>query len=399
MSDKYGNLIHDESCGVDNVYNFPVEELHMASRTPSRIPWVRREVETLLERLKASRYDLVINRQFTWFAMCLVGCLDAKEVLGPYITPARNPSSWTEDVWLSLQGQLPSEEAILNVDPMTAGQIWNLLNNRTAFRRNVVDLGLDLARVPGTGHIPFAFESRYRESAGEIYRQAGLDGPGPLLGVQAGASVSFRRLPSEMLVQTLDHWLLRHGGKVAFWGIKEERERVDRIIKHLKQPEAAANLAGSTDLLELAACLERLDLLLSPDTGTLHLAAAVNIPTVSLYFGSAYPWETGPYGKGHFICYSDTPCYPCRNTGRCRSNGYCRTLFPSLGLTGLLETALDLSRTDVEAAKEDLIRDWTQKWSAYFGSCGVGVLHTGWQEQPGPLVPECLTPDYSCSAS
>jgi ADP-heptose:LPS heptosyltransferase len=54
-------------------------------------------------------------------------------------------------------------------------------------------------------------------------------------------------------------------------------------------------------------------LLVSGDTGPLHLATAVGIPVVAL-FGAADPARTGPVGKGHLVVRAEkVPCVPCRS--------------------------------------------------------------------------------------
>jgi heptosyltransferase II len=57
---------------------------------------------------------------------------------------------------------------------------------------------------------------------------------------------------------------------------------------------------------ELSAC----DLLLTNDTGTMHLAALLRVPTISI-FGSTEPLRTGPLGRGHRIFRHHVECSPC----------------------------------------------------------------------------------------
>jgi lipopolysaccharide heptosyltransferase II len=70
------------------------------------------------------------------------------------------------------------------------------------------------------------------------------------------------------------------------------------------------NLIGRTTLGQLIAELRACDLLLTNDTGTMHLAASVGTPTVSI-FGSTEPALTGPIGVGHRILRRHVPCSPC----------------------------------------------------------------------------------------
>ncbi len=70
------------------------------------------------------------------------------------------------------------------------------------------------------------------------------------------------------------------------------------------------NLIGKTTLGELMDRLTECSLLLSNDTGTMHLAAALGVPTVSV-FGSTEPRLTGPLGPGHRVLRHQVECSPC----------------------------------------------------------------------------------------
>jgi len=70
------------------------------------------------------------------------------------------------------------------------------------------------------------------------------------------------------------------------------------------------NLIGRTTMEELIAELSRCDLLVTNDTGTMHLAAFLGVPTVSI-FGSTEPVLTGPMGAGHRVLRHHVECSPC----------------------------------------------------------------------------------------
>jgi heptosyltransferase I len=79
----------------------------------------------------------------------------------------------------------------------------------------------------------------------------------------------------------------------------------------------AVSLAGKTNLRELAAIVARAKLLVSSDTGPMHIAAALNVPVVAL-FGPTNPARTGPYGPIHTAVKADAPCSPCYKRKRCK---------------------------------------------------------------------------------
>jgi ADP-heptose:LPS heptosyltransferase len=64
------------------------------------------------------------------------------------------------------------------------------------------------------------------------------------------------------------------------------------------------------DLAELAGALAHLDLLVTNDSGPMHLAAALGVPTVAL-FGPTDPRRTAPAGDGHEVLWRDLWCSPC----------------------------------------------------------------------------------------
>jgi lipopolysaccharide heptosyltransferase I len=72
----------------------------------------------------------------------------------------------------------------------------------------------------------------------------------------------------------------------------------------------ATSLAGKTSLRDVARIIGNARFVLTNDTGTMHLAAALGVKVFAL-FGPTDPKRTGPYGKGHIIIKSDSPCSPC----------------------------------------------------------------------------------------
>lgn len=94
--------------------------------------------------------------------------------------------------------------------------------------------------------------------------------------------------------------------EVVFTGSKKESG--DMIISQMSTK--AINLGGETTLLDLAYLYEKALLVITTDSGPMHLAAAVGTRVIAL-FGPTDPQRTGPYGKGHSIIRTDLPCSPC----------------------------------------------------------------------------------------
>jgi heptosyltransferase-1 len=78
----------------------------------------------------------------------------------------------------------------------------------------------------------------------------------------------------------------------------------------------AKSLAGKTDLRGLMEVMRRAAVVISNDSGPMHIAAGFGVPVVAV-FGPTSPGRTGPYGAGHVVISSPVPCAPCfrRNCG------------------------------------------------------------------------------------
>ena len=70
------------------------------------------------------------------------------------------------------------------------------------------------------------------------------------------------------------------------------------------------NLVAKTSLLELAALFEALPVVVTSDSGPMHIAMASGTRVVAI-FGPTAPWRTGPFGAGHEVVRLDIKCSPC----------------------------------------------------------------------------------------
>jgi len=122
------------------------------------------------------------------------------------------------------------------------------------------------------------------------------------------------------------------------------------IRSHLgKTNQYVIDLVGKTDFKTLGGVLKKCRKLITGDTGTMHMAAAVGTPVIALFYGTAFPWETGPYGTGHLVLYADEKCAPCFYPENCISGHSCRKAITPAHVC----QAFDIS----EAVTEDRITD------------------------------------------
>ncbi len=111
-------------------------------------------------------------------------------------------------------------------------------------------------------------------------------------------------------------WPAKSFGKVASMlplrsviiGASTDRALADEVVSH--SGGKAVSMAGETSLRELTEIMRAAEVVITNDSGPMHIATALNVPVVAI-FGPTSPVKTGPYGKGHVVLQSQTDCVPC----------------------------------------------------------------------------------------
>jgi ADP-heptose:LPS heptosyltransferase len=140
---------------------------------------------------------------------------------------------------------------------------------------------------------------------------AGLPAPRILLHPGTSAFAVFKRWPGEHFAE-LARALRDRGHSVLVGFGPGERALAEPLLA--KAPGSRAVDGASLGLLGLAGVMRECAVVVAADTGPLHLAAAVSVPTVAL-FGPKDPARYGPRSHGnvrHAILWHDVPCRPCR---------------------------------------------------------------------------------------
>lgn len=136
-------------------------------------------------------------------------------------------------------------------------------------------------------------------------------GASPIVALNPGASHPVNRWPAHRFAELTDMLSEKQHAMVILIGGPADTVLAEEIISHSRTKPLS--LAGRTSIPQLAALLQKCSVLVSGDTGPLHLATAVGTPAVAL-FGAADPLRTGPVGAGHRIVQaSGVSCVPCRS--------------------------------------------------------------------------------------
>ncbi|CAM3966782.1 glycosyltransferase family 9 protein [Bordetella bronchialis] len=123
-----------------------------------------------------------------------------------------------------------------------------------------------------------------------------------------GATAESRRYPASLFAQAID-MLAGAGESVILTGSRDERALVDEVVARSGDPGKLVNLAGRLTLGELGALISRAGVLVSNNSGPVHMAAALGTPVVDLY-ALTNPQHT-PWEVAHRLLYRDVPCKYC----------------------------------------------------------------------------------------
>lgn len=158
-----------------------------------------------------------------------------------------------------------------------------------------------------------------RRAAQDLLARAGRDLGAPMVGLVPGAATVFKQWPAERFIAAAQAVLGgRPGWRVVVLGSAKERALAAEVARGIGP--AAVSLAGLSDLCTLRGLIAGLRLLVTNDTGPLHVAVAVRTPSVSL-FGATDSRGTGPLQDParHVVIQRPIPGWGTRNIQR-RSN-------------------------------------------------------------------------------
>ncbi|HWR03324.1 MAG TPA: glycosyltransferase family 9 protein [Humidesulfovibrio sp.] len=150
--------------------------------------------------------------------------------------------------------------------------------------------------------------------------------------LQLGASEDRRRWPVEYFAQVAQG-LAQVGYAPVLVGTEAEKPLAERLKALCSAP--VVDLVGGTNLRELAAALCNCGLLITNDTGTMHLAAGLGVPCLAIFLCTAQPWDTGPGLPGCLCLEPDLPCHPCAFGRACPNDEACRQAIEPTGVQAL----------------------------------------------------------------
>jgi lipopolysaccharide heptosyltransferase I len=235
-------------------------------------------------RLRARRYDAALDFQGLIKSAVLARWSGAREVAGFARAALREPVA----AWFYTR-RVPVDDS-----------------------RHVIWKNLELARAAGAGEPREPFEFPLGD-AGSAAIAAFRDGAGAFALINPGAAWPNKRWPPDRLGEIArrlaDRWTLR---SVVLWGPGEQALGAEVV----SASNGAATLAPPTTVQDLVGLARGARLVVSGDTGPLHIAAAVGVPAVAL-FGPTNPRRNGPWSRDDITLARYDAC-DCHYERRCR---------------------------------------------------------------------------------
>ncbi len=180
-----------------------------------------------------------------------------------------------------------------------------------------VERGLDLTGALGMAteetDLVLRVPEEARAQAQERLALMGVERERPLVVVHPGCSMPARTYPWEMFADVITLLVRQLDANVMVTGAADESALVERICRRVPDDArpSVCPLAGALSFPMLCALIETADLIITNNTGPMHISAAVKTPVVALFALTNPPEQWGPWRVPHRQLYHDVPCRIC----------------------------------------------------------------------------------------
>jgi lipopolysaccharide heptosyltransferase II len=158
-----------------------------------------------------------------------------------------------------------------------------LLTKRIPYETShAIDRALALAKAAGAPAVGKETELTVA-AADQKFAQKLLSHDTRWVCIAPGSGRTAKNWLNERWAAVADELIEKKNILIVFTGSPGEKEMVSDIVQRMRHPEKALNMCGKTNLTQLAAVLQRCLLVLSPDSGTMHLARAMKTPLIGLF--------------------------------------------------------------------------------------------------------------------
>ena len=217
-------------------------------------------------------------------------------------------------------------------------------------RVHQIDYYLEMVKALGCADVDRALHLETRIStatAHEILHKYLPENNRPFIGIAPGATYGpAKRWLPERFAQAGDRLAKILNAQVLLFGGRDDWETAEQVRG--KAQTDMINLAGRATLADSAYLISQCRLFLSNDSGLMHVAGGLNIPTVAI-FGSTNPVTTSPAGEKTILVRKETSCSPCLKK-TCPTDFRCMT---AVTVEDVVAAALTLFNGTAAARRDD----------------------------------------------
>jgi heptosyltransferase I len=306
----------------DVVHTLPLLEVLRANFPDARIDWVIEEEASHILEGHGALDRIIVSRRKLW-QRSILRKRSRSETIREVLGFVRELRSETYDLVIDMQGLLKSGFLTgLSRGRRKIGFTWAregstlFLSEKPYFEdqchQHAIKRYLKAAKILGCevsswqGRVPV--RETDEERVDELLSREGLNG-NRCAAINPMARWETKLWEPRKFALLADRIQDELGMAVLFTGCREDAAAIEEIRAQMKTG-GSHNLAGLVGLRELASLYTRCSVLITTDTGPMHIAAAMDCPVVAL-FGPTAPWRTGPYGTGHKVVRRGLACSPC----------------------------------------------------------------------------------------
>ena len=318
-----------------------------------------RRIEELIDEVNQTEYDLALNLTPSLDSALLTSMFSAREMRG--VTVGADGVRVIRHPW---------QRYFMNVIPSRKYNPFHLC-----------DIMIKTAGIPSSGDgLSLSVSDEESAKTRAFLEQFGVNDGDLLISFQLGASQELRTWPVASFARLGDLLTESLKARILLTGSNSE----EKLGKEFESAfsHKAINLIGKTNLREVAALLKRCSILVTNDTGPLHIATAVGTTAIALFLGHACCRETGPYGEDHYVIEADILCSPCGHAVKC-TNHLCKKMVTP-------DCVLELAARILSSGRIEKLEDGPV-WESVrvFRSC---FAPDGMQDY-APLLRRTLTPE------
>ncbi|MGR3310807.1 MAG: glycosyltransferase family 9 protein [Candidatus Brocadiales bacterium] len=253
------------------------------------------KIHAFIEELRERNFDLIINISSDDLSALIAYLLKVTDTKG--VAYAADGFRYHRHTWMIY--------------------FFSLLGSRIYNSFNMVDIHLGVGEIPfGRGRLFLPIDGESKAFSERFYAENGIADNDLVVGFQLGASRTYKTWPAKYFARLGDELIKNEGAKIVLFGHPTEMQLGEDVCNLMVNKPI--NAIGKTNIKQLGAMLQRCQYLISNDTLTAHIAAAVGTKVIGIFLSTSFVHDTAPYGEGHLLLQPNLSCLPCTEATLCK---------------------------------------------------------------------------------